>query len=106
MVRRDENKVSRDDSCCLGRGVVVAIWVIVGETTPMRGAGEGHFLTQDKWGVGSVDSWVTHGRNTQNGGGVHQGEGGLLEGSKETCVEGNNGGPKLWIIWSEHRDKL
>ena len=96
MVRRDENEVSRDSS-----KERVAIRAIVGETTPMRGDGEGHFLTQNNRGAGSVDSWVAY-EGIAPEWSMHQGRGGgLLEGSRE-----NKGGPKLWIIWSGHRDNL
>ena len=74
----------------------------------MRGDGEGHFLTQNNRGAGSVDGWVTYGGSAPECG-VHQGEGGLLEGSRETWgghPEGNKGGPKLWIIWSGPRGNL
>ena len=52
---------------------------------PMRGNGEDHFLTQNNQGAGSVDSWVTHGGIAPEWG-IHQEEGGLLEGSRETWV--------------------
>ena len=61
----------------------VATRAIIGETTPMRRDGEGHFLTQNNWGAGSVDSWVTYGESAPEWD-VHQGEGGFLEGSRET----------------------
>ena len=67
----------------LGTKEGVATRAIVGETTPMRGDGEGHFLTQNNWGVGSVDSWVTC-RGSDPEWDVHYWEGGLLEGSGET----------------------
>ena len=49
----------------------------------MIGDGEGHFLTQNNWGAERVDSWVTYGGSAPEWG-VHQGEGGLLKGSRET----------------------
>ena len=62
MVRRDENEVGRL-LLLLGTKEGVTTRAIVGETTPMRGDGEGHFLTQNNRGAGSVDSWVTYGRS-------------------------------------------